>query len=640
MELRVKCSKCGAKHKVAGEKLKGRRTQFKCKRCSEVIVIEADAVEKAQVEQEQGQTEQIRGKSDKKGDSKASEKDAVGGPSPFEAGIPTSFGKYQDLKRLASGGMGDVYLARLAGAEGFEREVILKVLHPHLARDENFSQTLVDEAKITVLLNHPNIVQMYNLERTNDLLYCVMEYVPGEPLSAIQRMYRRKGGAIPIAMAIYIAAQALEGLAYAHDLSDREGKKLGIVHRDISPQNILVTRDGWVKVIDFGIAKAATRANQTRTGTIKGKFAYMAPEQFKGQSDHKVDLFAMGVVLWEMLAGIRLFHGSTDVDTFQRVLNLEPPPISENRPGTPKEIDLILKRAMSKDPNKRYRTAREFRADLLQFVAPATIEELRASVDIDASQLGSAVSPISEETLFENYTPSVPDSKTEYDSDKPAGKAAAKSSSRWVIWFVALLVLIPATVAGTWYFLKNQQQNNNRGNDNGSSKVASMVKNDVPVNPPKAVVDGGTPTAPDGGTAVETTKAAASENAEEATKEVESKKKKDNGKKKVASYRKKIQKAVKLDGKMINRILAKNYSKLQKCATAQLAKELGKDINLVLDFTISMNGAVIEADIRPPKVKATDFGRCLLNQVRRIKFPKHKDLSIRTSLPLKFQVFQ
>ena len=177
----------------------------------------------------------------------------------------------------------------------------------------------------------------------------------------------------------------------ANELTDRHGQPRHIVHRDISPQNILVTKDGWVKIIDFGIAKAASRLTQTRPGMIKGKFAYMAPEQLKGESDHRADLFAMGVTLWETLAGVRLFHSTTDVDTLQKVLHMAPPPIHLTHPDTPKELDAILAKALNKLPEKRYQTAREFKNELLGFMAPMTKEEMRSTVDIEASALGDRV---------------------------------------------------------------------------------------------------------------------------------------------------------------------------------------------------------------------------------------------------------
>jgi hypothetical protein len=489
---------------------------------------------------------------------------------------------------------------------------VLKVLHPHLAKDKSFSQAMVDEAKLTVLLQHPNIVQMYNLEKTGELLYCVLEYVPGKTLSAVQRVYRKKGGTIPLPMAVYIIAESLEGLGYAHELTDRRGQPRHIVHRDISPQNILITRDGWVKIIDFGIAKAATRMTQTRPGMIKGKFAYMAPEQLKGESDHRADLFAMGVTLWETLAGVRLFHSTTDVDTLQKVLHMQPPPIHLTHPDIPREMDAILARALCKDPEKRYQTAREFRTDLLGFMAPMTKEEMRSTVDIEAQALGDRV-------IADIPTGDVTSDITPVADFGAVRQARGKSRRR--LWMLLVLVLLGGSGAAAWFGIPLLK--GSRGEQADAGTVRAGVVTEAPED--AGAAEPGDPAPAD---------QPAGEPAPVADEE-----------KKVAVAeppkppKPRLPPAVKLTHQDINQTLRRYGDRLQNCADTHLTQESsGQDVALKLDFAIGSTGRVIQAGLTPQKLESTKFGRCLIGRVKRIKFPRHADKSVSISFPLKFRV--
>jgi serine/threonine-protein kinase len=587
MELRIVCSKCETEYRISDEKLEKKATKFACKKCGQRIVTRpgTDGIE-------------VEGAAIK---------------SPFEKGPPSQFGKFRDLKRLASGGMGDIYLAKLGGAEGFEREMVLKVLHPHLAKDKSFAQAMVDEAKLTVLLQHPNIVQMYNLERTGELLYCVLEFVPGKTLSAIQRVYRKKGGTIPLPMAIYIIAESLEGLGYAHELTDRHGEPRHIVHRDISPQNILITREGWVKIIDFGIAKAASRMTQTRPGMIKGKFAYMAPEQLKGESDHRADLFAMGITLWETLAGVRLFHSTTDVDTLQKVLHMEPPPIHLTHADIPKEMDAILARALDKHPEKRYQTAREFKTDLLQFMAPMTKEEMRATVDIEASTLGDQV-------IKDLPTGDVTSDLTPVADYGVVRKARAKPRNKLLIPMAA--VLLAGLGAAAFFGLPLLTGPDKEQADGGTEKAGVVAEA-----PKDAGVAAAQPSDP--------IPAPADKPAEEPPKPA------DAGKKVavVKPPKPKLPPAIKLAHEDVNKRLRRYGARLQNCADTHLTQESsGQDISLKLNFTIASTGRVTQVGLEPRSLESSKFGRCLISRVKRIKFPRHVDKSVSISFPLKFRV--
>jgi predicted Zn finger-like uncharacterized protein len=599
MELRIICNQCSAEYRVSDEKLQENAKRFSCKRCDQEIILKPgpDGVE------------------------------ATGGSikSPFAAEFKSRFGNFSDLKRMASGGMGDIYLAKLGGAEGFEREVVLKVLHPHLARDDSFAKAMVDEAKLTVLLHHPNIVQMYNLEKSGELLYCVMEYVPGKSLAVVQRAYRKKGATIPVQMAVYIAIESLAGLAHAHDMTDRNGKSLGIVHRDISPQNLLVTKEGWVKIIDFGIAKAATRMTQTAPGMIKGKFAYMAPEQFKGASDHRVDLFAMGVVLWETLAGVRLFHSSTDVDTLHKVLHMDPPPISLTRSEIPKELDAILKKSMTKDPNQRFGSAQEFRSELLRFISPATPEDLRAAVDIEAEGVEEMDESVKTraDAAFRDITPVVEQGLTQaYPAlDQPYKRRRARK----ILWTALAFVLLAGLGAGVYWGLPLLKSNDSPTPDAGALLPA---------------VDAGVVAqAKDAGLVAKPADTGVKQSKDEGKKKPEPR---------VAQVRKiptrkppRKPKVIKLTRRGVEKILRRNGGRLQGCADTHLPRHGGgADVSLVLGFTIMSSGKVEKANLKPVKLESTPFGKCMLARVRKIKFPRHLEKSVTVSFPLKFQAIK
>ena len=215
-----------------------------------------------------------------------------------------NYGEYQLIKKLATGGMAQIYLARQQGLEGFEKLLVVKRILPHLAENEDFIKMFLDEARIAARLNHPNIVQIFNLGSQDDTFFIAMEYIHGEDVRRVWKRADQAGKDLPVPMVCRIIMDAAAGLDYAHKKTDQVGKPLGIVHRDISPQNILVTFEGGVKVVDFGIAKAADQATVTKSGVLKGKYSYMSPEQASGQKiDHRTDIFALGTVLYELLTG-------------------------------------------------------------------------------------------------------------------------------------------------------------------------------------------------------------------------------------------------------------------------------------------------------------------------------------------------
>lgn len=275
-------------------------------------------------------------------------------------------GRYRLIKRIATGGMAEIHLAKLLGEAGFEKEIVIKRILPQWTADDEFIRMLIDEAKIAVQLSHPNIVGVYELARDGEIYYIAMEYLHGVDLRRL--MQKAAGKGIPWEVALTVIADVLEGLAYAHTKRDTSGRHLKIVHRDISPQNILVSFDGSVKIADFGIAKAASRSHETIAGVLKGKFAYMSPEQANHEPlDGRSDLFSTAVVLYELLTGNRLFYRSSDQETLHQVRQCRVLFEEKAQKKIPPRLQEIVLKGLAKDPADRYPDASLFRDDLLKF---------------------------------------------------------------------------------------------------------------------------------------------------------------------------------------------------------------------------------------------------------------------------------
>jgi TonB family protein len=287
-----------------------------------------------------------------------------------EAAVPSSgpdrFGQYEVLERIASGGMAELSKAKRTGVEGFQKIVAIKKILPHLADDEEFITMFADEAKLAAQLNHPNIIHIYDLGKIQAGGYFIaMEYVDGRDLRAILKAGRDLGLPLPVPLAVYVASKVASALDYAHRRRDAEGHDLNIVHRDVSPQNILISYEGDIKLCDFGIAKAARKASQTQSGALKGKLQYMSPEQAWGKPiDRRSDLFSLGIVLHEMLTGERLFQGDTDIAILEKVRNADVAPPSRSNAEVPRNLDAIAQKALARDPDDRYANASDMLRDL------------------------------------------------------------------------------------------------------------------------------------------------------------------------------------------------------------------------------------------------------------------------------------
>jgi serine/threonine protein kinase len=282
------------------------------------------------------------------------------------------YGKYFLVRKFAEGGMAEIFLGKHVGARGFERNVVIKRLLPHMSRVSEFIEMFLDEARLAARLTHSNIVQIHDLGVAGGSYYICMEYLPGEDLSAIIRETKRKQRPIPANVAARIILETCDALHFAHESSEA-GRPLNIVHRDVSPSNILVTFAGGVKVLDFGIAKAETRLVKTQTGMLKGKHIYMAPEQIQGdEADRRADIFALGITFFELLTGVRIFQRDNELAILQAVLTDPIPSVRKYRPDIPEALETILWRALERDRDRRYPTAAAMRADLEGFISAST----------------------------------------------------------------------------------------------------------------------------------------------------------------------------------------------------------------------------------------------------------------------------
>jgi serine/threonine protein kinase len=279
-------------------------------------------------------------------------------------------GRYELLARLATGGMGEIFLARLEGAAGFEKLYVIKRVLPHLADDARFRAMLIDEARIAAKMSHPNICQVYELGEDHGQLFIAMEYLEGVTLLPILRHASRTKQYLPIGLVAAVLQQTCDALHYAHELTERDGTRLNVVHRDVSPANLFATETGIIKVLDFGIAKAKDASAHTQDGTVKGKYAYMAPEQLRSESaDRRADVFSLAIVGFEMLALRRLFQRKTDYLTFRAVMELPIPDLRSFRPDLPSGVSTVFTRALERDPRDRFATARELAAALQEAIS-------------------------------------------------------------------------------------------------------------------------------------------------------------------------------------------------------------------------------------------------------------------------------
>jgi serine/threonine-protein kinase len=299
---------------------------------------------------------------------------------------PRVIGRYALHDEIASGGMATVHLGRLIGSVGFARTVAIKRLHAHCAKEPDFVSMFVDEARLVARIRHPNVVPTLDVVSEGEELFLVMEYVHGASLAKLASGF--EGERMPLRVAAAVTSQLLQGLHAAHEAKNERGEPLGIVHRDVSPQNVLVGVDGVTRVLDFGVAKAAGRLHTTKDGQLKGKLAYMAHEQLKnGEITRRTDIYAASIVLWELLTGRRLFKGDSEAVTVERVLFAKIDPPSTHNPEVSPALDALTMKGLSREAEDRFPTAQEMAEQIEKLVAPATTFEIGRAVESAAKEL-------------------------------------------------------------------------------------------------------------------------------------------------------------------------------------------------------------------------------------------------------------
>ena len=279
---------------------------------------------------------------------------------------PRRLGRYELIAKIAAGGMAEVFLARQHGPMGFHKVVVVKTIHEHLAQQQDFIDMFLDEARVSALIKHHNVVDIYDLGVEDGTYFIAMEYISGQALSKVMSFCHRTGERLDVMLAIDLIAAAAHGLEAAHNLKGITGKPLELVHRDVSPGNILVSYNGAVKLVDFGVSKSLGSISSSQSSVLKGKIGYASPEQLEdAQIDRRSDVFSLGVVLWELLVFDRLFRAGSAAATVKKILDGDPPPPSSRRPEVPPELDKVCLKALARDRDERYQTAGEMRAALL-----------------------------------------------------------------------------------------------------------------------------------------------------------------------------------------------------------------------------------------------------------------------------------
>lgn len=365
-------------------------------------------------------------------------------------------GSYSLLAKLATGGMAEIWLARQSGIKGFERIVVIKRIIESLSADESFVEMFLDEARIIVQLTHPNIVQVFDLGEHAGAYYIAMEYLAGEHLATVVRTALKTGKPPSFETSVKLIVNALDGLAHAHTRTGVDGRPLHVVHRDVSPQNIILTWDGQVKIVDFGIARATNRATQTQGNQLKGKYAYMAPEQARGdlELDARADVFATGVVLWELLTHRRLYPTDDTVAILRMLIDDAPIAAAhEINSKVPKALSAIVSKALEKDPDERWPDAASFKAALEEWLTsrgggPST-------ADLAAMMQGLFAARIAErKALIENAARGIATTSQVSETLKPTtnrtmpGQTGLSRRNRWLAIGAGVALLGLGLVAG------------------------------------------------------------------------------------------------------------------------------------------------------------------------------------------------
>ncbi len=535
-----------------------------------------------------------------------------------------AYGKYFLIKKLAEGGMAEIFLAKQLGVEGFEKNVVIKRMLPHLSAASDFVSMFLDEARLAASLTHSNIVQISDLGFADGCYFICMEYLAGEDLATVLRTEKRRGHHAPVGILLRVFTEAAIGLHFAHEAVDPKGVPMRLVHRDISPSNIFVTYGGQVKVLDFGIAKAESRVTSTGAGVVKGKYQYMSPEQARGDAiDRRSDIFSLGVSLYEALTGVRPFARDTDLAVLKAVLGGEYQPLRGLRPDLPLEVEQIVTRAMAQEPEHRYPSALAFAQDIERYVGATTSstggqalthfmtglfgpERVKSKMRIESLDelahrgvdIPGRSNPMALKTAVNDVTIDISERTNAIGAPLTVQTAKRAQALRLRLLMAAALVV---GIAGTVLAMK------------------AMTPAPVPILTPPAVVapviDAGVPEVLviDAGLAEVVIDAGVPEP--------------------MAVV--KSQKPVTLTTAMVQKGISQNKGRFQKCFKENKPELPAAQGTLKVTFAIASTGRVSSVST---DLEGTSVSKCIQSAVKGMTFPRHVDLEVRVPIALNWDV--
>ncbi|MCC6336296.1 MAG: serine/threonine protein kinase [Myxococcales bacterium] len=550
-----------------------------------------------------------------------------------------AYGKYFLVRKLAEGGMAEIFLAKQVGEAGFERNVVVKRMLPHLSTVPDFVSMFLDEARLAASLAHPNIVHITDLGLADGCYFICMEYLPGEDFSTVVRTAKRRNSQVPLHVVLRVVAQAATGLHFAHHAADPSGKPMNLVHRDISPSNLFVTYSGQVKVLDFGIAKAESRVTNTTAGVVKGKYQYMSPEQARGDAiDRRADVFSLGVTTYEALTGVRPFARDTDLAILKAVLSGDCQPIRQLRPDLPPEVEAIVRKMMAVDPDARYGSALEVVQDIERFLSATTsasggqlladfmtsffgpdrvnsrsrietLEQLAArGVEVPgrSNPLTKRTDP---GTLPAATIAALPPDEQTKAIEPPSTVQGRGGGRRGGVLVAAVVGALLVGVGVTVGVLKGLRP--------GGAPVALPAAPDAAV--AEAEVDAGPPAVEDAGSALAVA-AEVDAGAEEPA---------------VPAKGAKPAKPVVLTTALVSKGVSGAKGRIQRCFRDHRDELPSAQGTLKLQFTIASSGKVTAASTDLPGTKVS---KCIEAAVRALSFPRHVDLEVRVPIALAWDV--